>query len=100
MLFRDIIYLVSSTPSTNDIGDAVQTLTEREVFANKKSVQRSEFYQAAATGLRPETVFEVRTMEYDGQATVRHGERTYSVIRTYDTPGELTEIVCSGMVNK
>ena len=69
-----------------------------EVFANKKSVKQSEFYQASLVGLKPELVFEIRSEEYDDHELVRHpaGDdgTIYHIIRTYDR-GEITEITVS-----
>ena len=62
MLFRDVVKLISVTVTENDMGDIIETPVEREVFADKQSIRQSEFYQAAATGLRPELMFVVRSL--------------------------------------
>lgn len=100
MLFRDVVELVSVSYTTNDIGDAIQQETKRQVYANKKSIRQSEFYQAQATGLRPELMFEVRTEEYQGEPSLEHEGKQYNIIRVYDKNGEISEIVCGGLVNK
>lgn len=98
MLFRDVVSLISYTVAVNAIGDPVETPTTREVYANKQSIRQNEFYQAAATGLRPEIMFVVRTIDYQGERKLTHGTTTYNIIRTYDKGGELTELICSGLV--
>lgn len=98
MMWRDVIDLVSVEKRKNDIGDAISTPVTRQVFANKKDVRQSEFYQAMATGLRPELMFEVRTIEYNGEKTLRYNNELYSIIRTYSKNGEITELVCQGIV--
>ena len=100
MLFRDVIKLISYTTTENEMGDTIEVLTERQVFADKQSVRQSEFYQAAATGLRPELMFVVRTIEYNGETRLKYNGKEYSIIRTYDKDGELTELVCQGVVNR
>lgn len=100
MLFRDVVKLISVTVTENDMGDIIETPVEREVFADKQSIRQSEFYQAAATGLRPELMFVVRTVEYDHEPKLKHGDKTYTIIRAYDRDGELTELICQGTVNK
>lgn len=100
MFFKDVINLISITPTENDIGDTIDTETLRQVFANKKSIKQSEFYQAAATGLKPEIMFEVRTDEYQDEKRLSYNNKEYNIIRTYDKNGELTELICSGIVNK
>jgi SPP1 family predicted phage head-tail adaptor len=98
MLFRDVVKLISVGHDQNDIGDIVETKTEREVFADKKSIRQNEFYQAAATGLKPELMFVVRTIEYQGERKLSYDGKEYNIIRTYDKNGEFTELICSGLV--
>lgn len=100
MLFRDVISLITITTTENELGDTIEVPTERQVFADKQSVRQSEFYQAAATGLRPELMFVVRTIEYNGETKLKYNGKEYSIIRTYDKDGELTELVCQGVVNR
>jgi SPP1 family predicted phage head-tail adaptor len=80
------------------MGDAIPADTKKQVYANKKSIRQSEFYQAAATGLRPELMFEVRTSDYNGQPKLEYESVTYNIIRTYDKNGEITELICQGTV--
>jgi len=100
MLFRDVVKLISITVTENDMGDIIETPVEREVFADKQSIRQSEFYQAAATGLRPELMFVVRTIEYNGETRLKYNGKIYDIIRIYDKDGELTELVCQGVVNR
>ena len=97
-MFRDEIDLITVTPSVNDIGDVISAKKYRRVFANKKSIRQSEFYQAAATGLRPNIMFVIRTLEYNHEAHLRYNKIEYKIIRTYDK-GEWMELVCQGVVN-
>lgn len=103
MAWTDIAYLISLTQTTNDPGDVVTQDDERVVYVNKKSIRQAEFYQAAAAGLRPEIMFEIRSIEYQGERKLSYEispgvTRTYNIIRTYDRPDEITELVCSGLV--
>ena len=99
-MWRDVGYLITETHTTNSMGDIVSTQTERMVYCNKKSIRQTEFYQAAATALRPELMFEVRTVDYEGELIFKYMNKNYNIIRTYDKDGEITELVCSGLVNK
>jgi SPP1 family predicted phage head-tail adaptor len=100
MLFRDVVELITVVNTVNDMKDPIKTPSYREVFANKKSIRQNEFYQAAATGLRPELMFEIRTIEYEGERQIRYNKKTYNIIRTYDKNEEITELICSGVVNR
>jgi SPP1 family predicted phage head-tail adaptor len=99
MRWSDIIKLVDVSYSENSLGDITETKTERQVYANKSSVKRSEFYQAAATGLKPETVFEIRLIDYEGETKLTYEGDEYNVIRTYSKDGEIIELICNRLIN-
>ena len=99
MLFKDVIKLISITPSENNMGDVIGAKTTKEVYADRQSIRQSEFYQAAATGLRPEIMFVIRSIDYGGEPKLEYDSKTYTIIRTYDKDGELTELICQGVVN-
>lgn len=99
MLFREVVKLLSFVISENDLGDAIKTPIEREIYADRQSIRQSEFYQAAATGLRPELMFVVRSIDYNNESVLIYNGKEYRVIRTYDKDGELTELICQGVVN-
>ena len=98
MLFREVIQLISITYTENAMGDMIETKVEKQVFANKKSIRQSEFYQAASTGLKPELMFEVRSIEYDRQPKLKHDNKEYNIIREFTKNGEISELICEGMV--
>lgn len=82
-------------------GEPIQTLVYKELYANKKSIRQSEYYQAAVTGLKPELVFEVHTFEYNNEQKLRYpaGEagKVYDIIRTYEN-GEKMELTVSSFL--
>ena len=94
-----IIYLIGFTQSENDISDTIKTPVLRETFAEKKSIRQSEFYQAAATDLKPELTFVVWTLEYNGESALKYEEKTYNIIRTFEPNDKEMELICSGLVN-
>jgi len=98
MLFNKVIYLITRSFTTNSKGDSEETLTQRKVYADKKSIRQSEFYQAQATGLKPELAFEVRTVDYRDEDSLLYNNKTYKIIRVYDKDGEMTELICEGVV--
>jgi len=36
----------------------------------------------------------------NGEPKLKHGDKTYTIIRTYDKDGELIELICQGVVNR
>lgn len=100
-MFSDIIYLTPITSGKNEIGYPKEIQGEpRQVYANKKSVRQNEFYQAAATGLKPEVMFEIRSFEYEGEHLLTHENKEYRIIRTFEKDKNLVELICSGLVNE
>ena len=98
MFFRDVISLVSISYSDNDYGNSIEKETKKEVYADVQGIRQSEFYQANATGLKPEKTFVIRAIEYNNEPKVYYNSKYYTVIRTYDKDGELLELVCSEKV--
>ena len=100
MLFKDVINLISITHSENSMGDIISTPVEKEVFANKKSIRQSEFYQAQASGLKPELMFEIREIDYNDEQKLKYNDKDYNIIRTHSKNGEIIELICNRLVNK
>lgn len=97
MFFNALIQLTEISESTNGLGDVIENRTEREVYANKKAIRQSEFYQAAVIGLKPEIAFEVRAVEYNGEEFLKHDGKEYKIIRTFSKNFETIELVCTGL---
>ncbi|MDP4158387.1 MAG: phage head-tail adapter protein [Bacillota bacterium] len=93
MRHNQVIYLIKTTITEDEVGNQIQTPSEREVFANEFSVGASEFYNAAATGLRPAKMFEVYSFEYEGEEKLKNNSIAYRVIRV-EGKGEKTRLTC------
>lgn len=89
-MWNDVIELGKSIESI-EFSEVIKKIEWREVFANKKSIKQSEFYQAATIGLKPEILFEVYSVEFNEDEKVRYNGKEYSILRTYDK-GEITEL--------
>lgn len=124
-MYDQIIKLVQEVKGVNQYGDITVTETEREIFAEVKSIGQKEFYEAAAVGMKPEIKFVIADfLDYQGEKKLRYEpfsndiavipnddlypgditparatELTYDVIRTYRT-GIALEIVCSRGVDE
>lgn len=94
MRHDQVIYLMSVTVEGDEIGNQnKETVTERMVFANELSVSSEEFYNAAATGLRPTKRFEIYSFEYQGEDRLKHEGVVYRIIRT-EKRGEKIRLTC------
>ena len=90
---------MKETNTVDEYGDTVQTFTERNVFAEVKSVGQSEFYQAEAVGLKPEIKFVIADFaDYQDEKQLKYTpfggtEQIYTVLRTYRNKINM-ELVC------
>lgn len=98
-MYDTIIRLISEKNRTDEYGDRITETTEREVYAELKSIGQTEFYQAQAAGLKPEMklllsdYLDYREEKYLKYTDDTGEEREYSIIRTYRA-GNGLEITC------
>jgi len=101
------LILIQTEEGENELGDPIIIRTEKPVLCDVLSVGRSEHYQAAAHGLKPELVFVVSKWDYQGEKEVVFDGERYNVLRTYEPKKskglgdfETLELVCEGVVNR
>lgn len=94
MFFSDKITLRKVTKTLDSYGDTVKGYTDTEVFADKVSVKRSEFYAANMAGIKVDTVFEVNAEDFNDQTEVTFGTKNYNVVRAYQKGLGKIELMC------
>ncbi|MEV2910162.1 phage head-tail adapter protein [Paenibacillus larvae] len=94
MTYDNELTLISQGYEKDEIGNQIPVESKTEILCGLKSVGRSEFYNAAAAGLRPELIFEVHGYEYGGEQLVKFEGAHYRVIRTYAVDFERLELTC------
>lgn len=95
MYFSDRIKLRSVAVTYDSAGFAIETPTTVEVWADKRSVARTEFYAAHKADMRVDMMFVVQASDYSEQREIEHGGVVYDVIRTYQTGSETIELTCA-----
>lgn len=93
-MWTNELTLIKQTYIQDEISNQIPVENKTPVFCDVKSVGRSEFYNAATTGLKPEIIFVVHNYEYEGQKLVEFENKKYNVIRTYSTNFEEIELTC------
>jgi SPP1 family predicted phage head-tail adaptor len=83
MFFSDKITLRAVSESQNENGYAVPTTTDTIVWANVKSVTRSEFYAANANGINAVIAFEINAEDWGNQTQIIYDSKTYYIIRAF-----------------
>ncbi|MEG0297680.1 MAG: phage head closure protein [Clostridium sp.] len=91
-----LIYLISHTEEENGMGDSIPVEKKRKRFADEKSINQSEVYQAHTAGLKPVITFVIFPFEYKGENKIEYNGTIYRVIRTYKKNSTDFEIVCEG----
>lgn len=77
-MYNSIIKLIKETVTVDKYGDQTIVETERTVFAEVKSIGQSEFYQAAAVGLKPEIKFVIADfLDYQNEKKLKYAPFTY-----------------------
>ncbi|WP_404988431.1 phage head closure protein [Clostridium culturomicium] len=99
MQFINAIYLIVESYEIDEVGDKIHTEDNRKVLAHISSVKQSEFYQAHASGFKPEIAFVLRSFEYKGEDSLRYNDKKYKVIRSYNKGDGNVELICTGAVN-
>ena len=95
MLFSDLITLRAITNTPDADGYAVETVTDVEVWANRKSVSRSEFYASNQAGINMTQAFEVHVEDWNNQTFVVDGVKAYKIERAYQKGLGIVELNCS-----
>lgn len=94
MYWRHMATLVAIQKTVDGDGYKTDAETRREVFCNKKSATRSEFYTAKQAGDKIVLVLEVRGVDYEGETLVEFEGKPYEVVRAYTKAGETIELNC------
>lgn len=97
-MFSEIIEIVSLDIIVDDNGFETSTEVKTEVFADKKSVRSSEFYEAQKLGYKLSVMFVIKPYEYNGQEYIYYENEKYKVERTYEKDTEKLELICSKVI--
>lgn len=86
-MFEGTAILKKAVVTQDENLNEVTTYTERTVFVRPRSVFASEFYQAAAVGLKPALTLVLSSFaDYDGEKLLEYGGKEYTVTRVYQRP--------------
>lgn len=95
-----IVTLISQIQKSNDMGEIVNEEQKTDIFAIKKSVRQSEFFQAAACGFKPEIVIEVYSFEYSNQTYCIVDGQRFKIYRVYPLNSDRVELYLTAIVGE
>lgn len=93
-MFNDEVTLVSISYIIDEDMNQTEVETKEVVLCEEKSVGRTEFYQAGASGLNASIIIKMKKYEYEGQTEIEFKGKRYNVIRTYSKDFEHIELTC------
>ena len=101
MYHSDRIRLIATAVTQDADGYPVTQETAREVWADRKSAKRDEFYKALAASVAVTAVFCVHGEDYRGEMLLEQGDapntKRYKVLRAYQAGLGCVELNCTDL---
>ena len=100
-MYNEIIYLADEVPTgkLDEYGDQIMELVKSQVFAKKKSIGQTEFYQAQTSDYKPEIKFKIPDdADYEEQKFLIYEDTIYKILRVFQLDTNELEITCYGGV--
>lgn len=88
------IKLIALTTSYDSIRQPVYTESEREVYAQMRSITRAEWFEAGRNGLKPDIAFAMMSFDYNGEEILEWDGIRYGVYRTFYGRNDIVELYC------
>ena len=88
----DTLFLLQTTYEKDKYGQDIAVNTKREVFCQRQSIGRNEFFNAGRNGFNPQYMFTVFKGEYNGESKCEYNGLTYAIYRTYETDNDYIEL--------
>lgn len=86
--------LIKKTYIEDELCNQIPEEIKTDIYCNLKSIGRSEFYNAASQGLKPEIIFIIHKYEYGNEKEILFEDKRYKVIKTYSKDFEEIELTC------
>jgi len=62
------------------------------ILCRKRSITRSEFYQASQVGLRPSLIVDIHSFEYNNEEEAEFNGKRYRILKTFPIGLEILEL--------
>lgn len=89
---HEITLITKTITGQDELKQNLVEETETKLLCRRKSVTRSEFYQANQAGLRPSLVVDIRSFEYNDEELAEFEGKRYKVLKTYPVDLEVLEL--------
>jgi len=91
---HELTLIGATSYEEDEWGNQIPVPKETTILCALKSIGRTEFYNAAANGLRPELIFTIHAYEYNNEQAIKFESKNYRVMRTYAVSFEELELTC------
>lgn len=95
MFNHQIVLLTEKTFATDAFGNPNREYIRTTHLCEEKEIARSEFYNAARAGLKPEIIVSMSAWEYDGQSRCEYGGSEFFITRSYKSDRDTVELTLS-----
>ena len=89
---NEIILIAKKITGQDKLKQNITEEVKTKLLCRKRSITRSEFYQANQAGIRPSLVVDIHSFEYENQELAEFDGKKYRIIRTYPVDLEVLEL--------
>ncbi|MDG3195956.1 phage head closure protein [Streptococcus suis] len=89
---HEITLIAKSITGKDKLKQNITEEVKTVLLCRKKSITRSEFYQANQAGIRPSLVVDIHSFEYDNQELAEFEGKRYRILKTYPVDLETLEL--------
>lgn len=97
-MFSEVLELIDIVYDGDENGFELSREIKTEVFADKKSIRSSEFYEAQKLGYKLSAMFVIKPYDYNNQEYIYYENQKYKIERIYEKDSENLEIICSKVI--
>ncbi|APX73116.1 hypothetical protein M5C72_08475 [Companilactobacillus allii] len=97
MRTNDIIYLLHTGYTEDDLMNQIPFTERRKVYANKLALGANEFSAAGQNGLKPAKAFKIHAFEYSNESHIEYKKEKYHIYRIAEN-GDKTTLYCERSV--
>ncbi|MFC3883755.1 phage head closure protein [Bacillus songklensis] len=92
---NDILFFPVVTTVEDELGQKEEIEDySRQVFCEKNSASRAEFFSAGQNGIKASCVLIINLFDYQKETRLKYENDIYSVYRTYERSDERIELYC------
>jgi len=89
---NEIILIAKKITGQDKLKQNITEEVKTKLLCRKRSITRSEFYQANQAGIRPSLVVDIHSFEYENQEIAEFDGKNYRIIKTYPVDLEVLEL--------